>query len=162
MSRPCCPAPSPSPLPPGTWGHCCACPLAVTMCLQRGQADRLRNILLVSGVSWVIRYCRRDPATLADKGFSRWLTGKEAICQCRRCRGLGFDPWVGKISWERKHQPAPAFLPGKPHGQRSLVDCSPWGCEKSRTRLSGLAPVLTDTRTDGLPPWGPLPGGWQR
>ena len=88
------------------------------------QADRLRNTLLVSGVSWVIRYCRRDPATLADKGFSRWLTGKEAICQCRRCRGLGFDPWVGKISWESKRQPAPAFLPGKPHGQRSQAGYS--------------------------------------
>ena len=23
------------------------------------------------------------------------------------------------------------FLPGKSHGQRSLVGCSPWGCEES-------------------------------
>ena len=22
----------------------------------------------------------------------------------------------------------PVLLPGKPHGQRSLVGCSPWGC----------------------------------
>ena len=31
----------------------------------------------------------------------------------------GFDPWVGKISWSRKGQPTPVFLPGKSHGQRS-------------------------------------------
>ena len=39
----------------------------------------------------------------------------------------GFDPWVGKIPWRRKWQPAPVFLPGKFHGQRSLVSYSPWG-----------------------------------
>ena len=27
----------------------------------------------------------------------------------------------------------PALLPGKPHGQRSLVGCSPWGREESDT-----------------------------
>ena len=30
--------------------------------------------------------------------------------------------------WRRKWQPTPVFLPGKSHGQRSLVGCSPWGC----------------------------------
>jgi len=40
---------------------------------------------------------------------------------------LGFDPWVRKIPWSRKWQPAPVFLPGKFHEQRSLVGCSPWG-----------------------------------
>ena len=42
----------------------------------------------------------------------------------RRCR---FDPWVGKISWRRKWQPTPVFLPGKSYGQRSLAGYSPWG-----------------------------------
>ena len=32
-------------------------------------------------------------------------------------------------------QPTPVSLPGGSHGQRSLVDCSPWGC-RSRARLS--------------------------
>ena len=31
------------------------------------------------------------------------------------------------ISWRRKWQPTPISLPGKPHGQRSLVGYSPWG-----------------------------------
>ena len=38
-----------------------------------------------------------------------------------------FNPWVGKISWSRKWQPIPVFLPGKFHGQKSLVGYSPWG-----------------------------------
>ena len=32
--------------------------------------------------------------------------------------------------------PTPVLLPGKSHGRRSLVGCSPWGHAKSRTRLS--------------------------
>ena len=36
-------------------------------------------------------------------------------------------------SRRRKLQPTPVFLPGKSHGQRSLVCYSPWGCKKSNT-----------------------------
>ena len=43
----------------------------------------------------------------------------------------GYDPWVGKISWRRKWQPTAVFLPGISHGQRSLVDYSPWGLKES-------------------------------
>ena len=45
----------------------------------------------------------------------------------------GLDPWVGKISWRRKWQPTPGFLPGESHGQRSLVGYSPKGHKKSDT-----------------------------
>ena len=38
----------------------------------------------------------------------------------------GFDQRVGKIPWSRVWQPTPVFLPGKSHGQRSLVGCGPW------------------------------------
>ena len=34
-------------------------------------------------------------------------------------------------SWRRQWHPTPVLLPGKPHGQRSLVGCSPWGREES-------------------------------
>ena len=61
------------------------------------------------------------------KGLPRWYS---TTCQCKRCR---FDPWVEKIPWSRKWQPAPVFLPGKFHGQRSLVGYSPWGHKKSDT-----------------------------
>ena len=35
--------------------------------------------------------------------------------------------------WRRQWQPTPVLLPGKSHGQRSLVGCSPWGCEELNT-----------------------------
>ena len=38
----------------------------------------------------------------------------------------GYDPWVGKIPWRRKRQLPSEFLPGKSHGQQSLVGYSPW------------------------------------
>ena len=43
----------------------------------------------------------------------------------------GFNPWVGKISWRKKWQLTPVFLPAKSHGQRSLMGYSPWGCKES-------------------------------
>ena len=33
-------------------------------------------------------------------------------------------------SWRRQWQPTPVLLPGKSHGRRSLVGCSPWGHEE--------------------------------
>ena len=60
----------------------------------------------------------------------RWAnfpSGKEPACQCRRPRRSRFNPWVEKIPWRRKWLPIPVFLPGKFHGQRSLVGYSPWG-----------------------------------
>ena len=52
---------------------------------------------------------------------------------CLQCWRPGFNPWVRKISWRRKWQPTPVFLPGKFHGQRSLVVYSPWGLKESDT-----------------------------
>ena len=39
--------------------------------------------------------------------------------------------WIAFSPCRRKWQPAPVFLPGKFHGQRSLVGYSPWGCKES-------------------------------
>ena len=57
--------------------------------------------------------------------------GSDGKSVCLQCRKPGFDPWVGKILWRRKWQPTPVLLPGKSHGWRSLVGCSPWGHEES-------------------------------
>ena len=59
-----------------------------------------------------------NPALITLPG---WHSGKESVCQYRRCKRCGFDSWVGKMPWRRKWQPTPVFLPGKCHGQRSLV-----------------------------------------
>ena len=31
------------------------------------------------------------------------------------------------LNWRRQWHPTPVLLPGKSHGRRSLVGCSPWG-----------------------------------
>src|SRR5574337_851194 len=33
--------------------------------------------------------------------------------------------------WRRRWRPTPVLLPGKSHGWRSLMGCSPWGREES-------------------------------
>ena len=44
------------------------------------------------------------------------------------------ETWVQSLGqedpWRRKWQPAPIFLPGKSHFQRSLVGYSSWGCKE--------------------------------
>jgi len=64
---------------------------------------------------------------LRDYGLLRWHSDKEPACRCRRCRRLGFDPWVRKIPWRRKWQLTPVFLPGE----------SPWTEEFGRLQLMG-------------------------
>ena len=46
-------------------------------------------------------------------------------------RGAGSIPALGRSPWTRKWQLTPIFLPGKLHGQRSLVGYSTWGCNES-------------------------------
>ena len=54
--------------------------------------------------------------------------GKESACNAKRR-----EMWVRKIPWRRKWQPTAVFLPGKFHGQRSLV-ATVHAVAKSRTR----------------------------
>ena len=92
------------------------------------------------------------------KGFPGGASGKEYTRRRRRCQRCRFNPWVGKISWRRKWQPAPVFLPGESHGQRSLVGYSR-GVAKSWTRLcmhphkllrtvSPLSPIFSPSGRD--------------
>ena len=37
------------------------------------------------------------------------------------------------VKWRRQRHPTPVLLPGKSHGRRSLVGCSPWGRKESDT-----------------------------
>ena len=53
-----------------------------------------------------------------------------------------FNPLVGKILWRRKWQPTPVLLPGKSHGQRSLVGYNSWGRKKSDMTMSVLTCCL--------------------
>ena len=44
-----------------------------------------------------------------------------------------FHTFLSSEPWRRKWQPTPVLLPGKSHGQRSLVGYSPWGRKESDT-----------------------------
>ena len=76
----------------------------------------------------------------------RWYSGEEPACQCRRRQRHGFNRWVGKIPWRRKWQSTLVFLPGKFHGQRTLVGYSPWSCKES-DMIEQLSTMHTHTRT---------------
>ena len=42
-------------------------------------------------------------------------------------RDEGLIPGLGRFPWRKAWQPSPVFLPGESHGQRNLLDYSPWG-----------------------------------
>ena len=68
---------------------------------------------------------------LTSMGFLGDTSGRESACQGRKCRRLGFHPWVGMRPWRRKWLPTPEFLSRESHGQRSLASYSPWGHKES-------------------------------
>ena len=70
------------------------------------------------------------------------INGKESACQGRRLKRWRLGRLVGKIPWSWKWQPTPVFLPGKFHGQRSLVAIV-HGVTKSRAWLSMHARMHT-------------------
>ena len=85
-------------------------------------------------------------------GFPSGASDKEPACQYRRCKRCRFDPWGGgKIPWRRKWQPTPLFLPGEPHGQRSLEGYSqPMGSERNGHDWTDLAHTSVTYMTQGL------------
>ena len=46
-------------------------------------------------------------------GFPGGTSGKEPVCQCKRLKRCGFDPWFRKIPWRWAWQPTIVFLPGE-------------------------------------------------
>ena len=65
-----------------------------------------------------------------NTGLPTWYSGKESSCQGRKHKRHRFNPWVGNMPWSRKWQPTLVLLPGKFHGQRSLVGYSAWDCKE--------------------------------
>ena len=80
------------------------------------------------------------PSSTLEKLYSRqiqprgglpwWLSNKESACNAG---DAGSTHELGRSPWRRKWQPTSVFWPGKSHGWRSLVGCSPWGHEESDT-----------------------------
>ena len=94
-------------------------------CLENSIVRGARRVIaheVANSQTWLC-----DSHTQGLSRLPRCSNGKESACKCRRSRRCSFNPWVGKMPCKRKWQPAPVFLPGESHGQRSLAGCSPWG-----------------------------------
>ena len=66
------------------------------------------------------------------KGFPGDSVIKKPPANAGDAGDMGLIPGLGRPPpRRRKWQPTPVFLPGKSHGQRSLVGYSPWGHKKS-------------------------------
>ena len=59
-----------------------------------------------------------------SQGFPGDASDEEPTCKCRRRKRRKFDPLFGTSPSRRAWWSTPVFLPGKSHGQRSLVGCS--------------------------------------
>ena len=60
-----------------------------------------------------------SPILLASPLF--YFSPSDLLCMCIYIQGRS------RLPWRRQWHPTPVLLPGKSHGQRSLVGCSPWG-----------------------------------
>ena len=49
------------------------------------------------------------------------------------------NPWIGKITWRRRWQSTPVFLPKELHRQRTLVGYSPWSLRVRRNWVTSKA-----------------------
>ena len=61
-------------------------------------------------------------------GFPRGSDSKESACSAGDPDSIpGSERFPGEGNGR---QPTPVFLPGEPHGQRSLEGYNPWGCKE--------------------------------
>ena len=74
-----------------------------------------------------VRFCLLD-VLLKNTYFSETLP----FCNCIELCNFNLTN-TNEFLRRRQWHPTPVLLPGKSHGQRSLVGCSPWGREESDT-----------------------------
>ena len=86
------------------------------------------------GKKWGLGVGRKVSPLFAVERVKRLIPGgKEPAYQCRGQKRGRFGPWVGRIPQRKKWQTTPGFLPGKSHGQRSVVGYSSKGRQGSDT-----------------------------
>ena len=71
------------------------------------------------------------------QGLPGGASSKEPTCQCRRCKRLGLDPWVGKLPWRRAQQSTPYPCPENPM-DRGAWCTTAHRVAKNQTRLKEL------------------------
>ena len=78
-----------------------------------------------------------------------WLSGKQSACNAG---DEGSIPGSRRASGGENDNPLQSvLLPGKPHGQKSLAGCSPWGHKESDTTERLSAQDLTQTASGLIP-----------
>ena len=101
------------------------------------EVPSLRNIAEISNVS--MQYMKAEiffyPPITVNMGFPSDACDKEFTYQCRR-----HETQVQSLGWEdpleEGMQLTPVFLPGKSHGQRSLVGYSPRNHKVKQTEVA--------------------------
>ena len=86
------------------------------------QARILQGIFPTEGSNPGLLHCRQILYKQSHKGSG--LDNKASACNVGN---PGLIPGLGRCSGEGNGKPIPVLLPGKFHGQRSLVGYNPWG-----------------------------------
>ena len=71
-----------------------------------GSLSLLQGIFPTQEANWGLLHCRQIFYQLSYEGRP---SDKEPACQCKRCKRVGFDPWVRKIPWRRAWQLTPVL-----------------------------------------------------
>ena len=83
-------------------------------------------VLCCVPLRYVIQHNPSSPPMLSQGSSTIWFP-RPAPGSLLACITLGIV--LGSdLRGRRQWHPTPVLLPGKSHGQRSLVGCSPWGC----------------------------------
>ena len=81
-----------------------------------------------------------NPNSIGLPWWPRWLR------ICLQCTRSEFVPRVGKIPWRREQPPTLVFLPGKSHGQRSLVGYSLQGHKRVEHDLANKQQQINNSQ----------------
>ena len=86
---------------------------------------------------------RRERGSLSILLFMGFLGGSDGKKSAYSARDLGSIPGLGRSPGGGHGNPLQYSCPENPHGQRSLVGCSPWSCKELETteQLSTHSPT---------------------
>ena len=76
-------------------------------------------------------YAGQEATIRTGHGPTDWFQIGKGVCQGCILSPCLFNLYVEYITWRRKWQPTPVFLPGESQGLGSLVGCRLWGHIKS-------------------------------
>ena len=104
-----------------------ACPPGYA--LKQGEPLQWEALSLQLGSSPCLLQLEKSPRSNEDPAQPKINEEIKFILKSQGFEEIFALPW----SWRRQRQPTPVLLPGKSHGWRSLVGCSPWGRKESDT-----------------------------